>query len=144
MKTVELSAALGQAQVVENLKNFVGVDAQGAAALMTPERLAAVAGGLLKSVNQVGLKPIVIRGTFSHNNSPIELDLCTGILIIFQEGAERMNIYLVDYWSSVIEEKFKNGSSITSVVKSETSGKVTITAASGNFTYLFIGYNYRI
>ena len=44
MKTVELSAALGQAQVVENLKNFVGVDAQGAAALMTPERLAAVAG----------------------------------------------------------------------------------------------------
>lgn len=45
MKTVELSAALGQAQVVENLKNFVGVDAQGAAALMTPERLAAVAGG---------------------------------------------------------------------------------------------------
>ena len=50
MKTVELSAALGQAQVVENLKNFVGVDAQGAAALMTPERLAAVAGeSILKS-----------------------------------------------------------------------------------------------
>ena len=48
MKTVELSAALGQAQVVENLKNFVGVDAQGAAALMTPERLAAVAGELDK------------------------------------------------------------------------------------------------
>ena len=47
MKTVELSAALGQAQVVENLKNFVGVDAQGAAALMTPERLAAVAGGIM-------------------------------------------------------------------------------------------------
>ena len=47
MNTIELSAALGQAQVVENLKNFVGVDAQGAAALMTPERLAAVAGGLL-------------------------------------------------------------------------------------------------
>lgn len=50
MKTVELSAALGQAQVVENLKNFVGVDAQGAAALMTPERLAAVAGGILHSI----------------------------------------------------------------------------------------------
>ena len=46
MKTVELSAALNSAQVVENLKNFVGVDAQGAAALMTPERLAAVAGEL--------------------------------------------------------------------------------------------------
>ena len=51
MNTIELSAALGQAQVVENLKNFVGVDAQGAAALMTPERLAAVAGGLLNKSN---------------------------------------------------------------------------------------------
>lgn len=50
MKTVELSAALGQAQVVENLKNFVGVDAQGAAALMTPERLAAVAGEFIKKI----------------------------------------------------------------------------------------------
>lgn len=50
MNTIELSAALGQAQVVENLKNFVGVDAQGAAALMTPERLAAVAGGILHSI----------------------------------------------------------------------------------------------
>ena len=48
MKTVELSAALNSAQVVENLKNFVGVDAQGAAALMTPERLAAVAGESIK------------------------------------------------------------------------------------------------
>ncbi len=50
MNTIELSAALGQAQVVENLKNFVGVDAQGAAALMTPERLAAVAGESIKKI----------------------------------------------------------------------------------------------
>ena len=53
MKTVELSAALGQAQVVENLKNFVGVDAQGAAALMTPERLAAVAGGMILNAKRL-------------------------------------------------------------------------------------------
>ena len=50
MKTVELSAALNSAQVVENLKNFVGVDAQGAAALMTPERLAAVAGESIENL----------------------------------------------------------------------------------------------
>ena len=53
MNTIELSAALGQAQVVENLKNFVGVDAQGAAALMTPERLAAVAGGLFLNAKEL-------------------------------------------------------------------------------------------
>ena len=53
MKTVELSAALNSAQVVENLKNFVGVDAQGAAALMTPERLAAVAGGKICTIRLI-------------------------------------------------------------------------------------------
>ena len=53
MKTVELSAALNSAQVVENLKNFVGVDAQGAAALMTPERLAAVAGGMILNAKRL-------------------------------------------------------------------------------------------
>lgn len=46
MKTIELSAALASAPVQENLKNFAGLDAQNALGLMTPERLAAVAGGL--------------------------------------------------------------------------------------------------
>lgn len=45
MKTIELSAALASAPVQENLKNFAGLDAQNALGLMTPERLAAVAGG---------------------------------------------------------------------------------------------------
>lgn len=47
MKTIELSAALASAPVQENLKNFAGLDAQNALGLMTPERLAAVAGGKL-------------------------------------------------------------------------------------------------
>ena len=46
MKTIELSAAIASAPVQENLKNFAGLDAQNALGLMTPERLAAVAGGL--------------------------------------------------------------------------------------------------
>ena len=46
MKTIELSAAMASAPVQENLKNFAGLDAQNALGLMTPERLAAVAGGL--------------------------------------------------------------------------------------------------
>lgn len=62
MNTIELSAALGQAQVVENLKNFVGVDAQGAAALMTPERLAAVAGGKMSLYSgKLNLKDLVLN-----------------------------------------------------------------------------------
>ena len=44
MKTIELSAAIASAPVQENLKNFAGLDAQNALGLMTPERLAAVAG----------------------------------------------------------------------------------------------------
>ena len=51
MKTIELSAAMASAPVQENLKNFAGLDAQNALGLMTPERLAAVAGGLLNKSN---------------------------------------------------------------------------------------------
>ena len=49
MKTIELSAAMASAPVQENLKNFAGLDAQNALGLMTPERLAAVAGELYNS-----------------------------------------------------------------------------------------------
>ena len=77
MKTVELSAALGQAQVVENLKNFVGVDAQGAAALMTPERLAAVAGELQRMVVGTDGKPFAFfKGAITtklDNTEPINI-----------------------------------------------------------------------
>ena len=48
MKTIELSAAMASAPVQENLKNFAGLDAQNALGLMTPERLAAVAGEFIK------------------------------------------------------------------------------------------------
>ena len=143
MKTIELSAAIASAPVQENLKNFVGVTPENTVGLMTPERLAAVAGELLKSVNPIGKVPIVYRGTFVGGDSPIELNLCTGILITFQEGAERMNLFIIDYWTDTIQEKFKNGSNIESVTKAERSGKVTISVSKGNFTYLFIGYNYR-
>ena len=102
-----------------------------------------VAGELLKSVNPIGKVPIVYRGTFVGGDSPIELNLCTGILITFQEGAERMNLFIIDYWTDTIQEKFKNGSNIESVTKAERSGKVTISVSKGNFAYLFIGYNYR-
>ena len=52
MKTIELSAALASAPVQENLKNFAGLDAQNALGLMTPERLAAVAGALVMKNGQ--------------------------------------------------------------------------------------------
>ena len=143
MAKITLKEALKQASVVDELKNFVGLTKDDALGLMTPERLAAVAGELLKSVNPIGNVPIVYRGTFVGGDSPIELNLCTGILITFQEGAERMNLFIIDYWTDTIQEKFKNGSNIKSVTKAERSGKVTISVSGGNFTYLFIGYNYR-
>ena len=52
MKTIELSAALASAPVQENLKNFAGLDAQNTLGLMTPERLAAVAGALVMKNGQ--------------------------------------------------------------------------------------------
>ena len=46
MEKITLNEYLKQGSVVENLKNFVGVTPENTMGLMTPERLAAVAGGL--------------------------------------------------------------------------------------------------
>ena len=45
MAKITLKEALKQASVVDELKNFVGLTKDDAVGLMTPERLAAVAGG---------------------------------------------------------------------------------------------------
>lgn len=45
METIDINEVFAQANVVENLKNFAGIDAQNALSMMTPERLAAVVGG---------------------------------------------------------------------------------------------------
>ena len=44
MEKITLKEALKQASVVDDLKNFVGLTKDDAVGLMTPERLAAVAG----------------------------------------------------------------------------------------------------
>ena len=66
MKTIELSAALASAPVQENLKNFAGLDAQNALGLMTPERLAAVAGGKMPTATAInnGLVPKALSESF--------------------------------------------------------------------------------
>ena len=69
MKTIELSAALASTPVQENLKNFAGLDAQNALGLMTPERLAAVAGDFLLD----GVKILY------HNKSDSDFPYCAEI-----------------------------------------------------------------
>lgn len=50
METIELKDVMNQLPVVENLKNYAGVDAQNALGMMTPERLAAVVGEKLEGI----------------------------------------------------------------------------------------------
>lgn len=57
METIDINEVFAQANVVENLKNFAGVDAQNALSMMTPERLAAVVGGLQRESNAYKFKP---------------------------------------------------------------------------------------
>ena len=54
MEKITLNEYLKQGSVVENLKNFVGVTPENTVGLMTPERLAAVAGGLSYTKKVVG------------------------------------------------------------------------------------------
>ena len=52
MAKITLKEALKQASVVDDLKNFVGLTKDDAVGLMTPERLAAVAGALVMKNGQ--------------------------------------------------------------------------------------------
>ena len=108
MKTIELSAAIASAPVQENLKNFAGLDAQNALGLMTPERLAAVAGGLknfglIRNTNADDLK----------NPGIYHLgDGCTPLyafLIVFKIGDSLLQFSTADGGSGLSTRAFGNG-----------------------------------
>ena len=91
MKTIELSAAMASAPVQENLKNFAGLDAQNALGLMTPERLAAVAGESIgTNLGIVSFK----KFNFSGDN-PHELTL-----------PKKGKMYMVTVYSTSLYHKF--------------------------------------
>ena len=69
MEKITLNEYLKQGSVVENLKNFVGVTPENTVGLMTPERLAAVAGDFLLD----GVKILY------HNKSDSDFPYCAEI-----------------------------------------------------------------
>ena len=73
MAKITLKEALKQASVVDELKNFVGLTKDDAVGLMTPERLAAVAGELGRYViGTDGSKFVFFKGSLSTKNGNIE------------------------------------------------------------------------
>ena len=53
METIELKDVMNQLPVVEDLKNFAGIDAQNALSMMTSERLAAVVGESILTAKRI-------------------------------------------------------------------------------------------
>lgn len=69
METIELKDVMNQLPVVENLKNFAGVDAQNALSMMTPERLAAVVGALnIKHIGKFDFNKRIPQGFYWCSN----------------------------------------------------------------------------
>ena len=70
MEKITLNEYLKQGSVVENLKNFVGVTPENTVGLMTPERLAAVAGESIgyATPNKAGLVPPCYAVCGFHNS----------------------------------------------------------------------------
>ena len=93
MKTVELSKCISELPVVENLKNFAGIDAQNALGMMSPERLAAVVGGKL------GIRKI----SLSHPDDSNEITIpCTwGCILLYNTYTGEMNIISKDRTSII-------------------------------------------
>ena len=131
MKTIELSAAMASAPVQENLKNFAGLDAQNALGLMTPERLAAVAGEKLGVVKQE--KPMV-------ENDFFEIACGYGIFIIGSSQTGEMQVYAI-YGSRQVEKIAGLGTSYKVEKLNEHTIKVICKYKEGtiNTKYTFIG-----
>ena len=125
MKTIELSAAIASAPVQENLKNFAGLDAQNALGLMTPERLAAVAGEKLPVASAER------NGLLSKRNSQSVISLSNNQVALIHTtlsmewDATNMILYLCsDTPMSILSVVLRSGSttnrcSINTVYRSE-------------------------
>lgn len=108
MEKITLNEYLKQGSVVENLKKFVGVTPENTVGLMTPERLAAVAGGLknfglIRNTNADDLK----------NPGIYHLgDGCTPLyafLIVFKIGDSLLQFSTADGGSGLSTRAFGNG-----------------------------------
>ena len=130
MKTIELSAAIASAPVQENLKNFAGLDAQNALGLMTPERLAAVAGEKLPVASAER------NGLLSKRNSQSVISLSSNQVALIHTtssmewDATNMILYLCsDTPTSILSVVLRSGSTtnrciINTVYRSEVLAKV--------------------
>ena len=100
MEKITLNEYLKQGSVVENLKNFVGVTPENTVGLMTPERLAAVAGGLeYKELPATTSKTVLIK-LGKVNKNATSKDLFE--IIVDHAGASLSNISVVSIGYSVV------------------------------------------
>ena len=88
METIDINEVFAQANVVENLKNFAGIDAQNALSMMTPERLAAVVGGKL------GILQKVIQG--NADSTPVVINCRIGLMVIYDAYNGVGNVLIKD------------------------------------------------
>ena len=105
MEKITLNEYLKQGSVVENLKNFVGVTPENTVGLMTPERLAAVAGGLeYKRLTATTSKTVLIK-LGKVNKNVISKDLFE--VIVDHAGASLSSISVVSIGNSNISSNIR-------------------------------------
>ena len=131
MKTIELSAAIASAPVQENLKNFAGLDAQNALGLMTPERLAAVAG---ESSCLLSAKNVVLQADES-----IELKVGYGMLLVSTSATGELYCCIV-YGANAAQKISGYGNSFKIEKPSEFITRITnISSTPKALNYAYLG-----
>ena len=100
MEKITLNEYLKQGSVVENLKNFVGVTPENTVGLMTPERLAAVAGGILypggfevKAIENANANNIITSGIYYLE---IGCEPAWSVLFVYRIGNSILQIAISD------------------------------------------------
>ena len=130
MKTVELSAALGQAQVVENLKNFVGVTPENTVGLMTPERLAAVAGESIgTNLGIVSFKKFNFSGENPHELTLPKKGKMYRVTVYSTSLYHKFGLFYCIFQSNVARAVHKIFSSSLTLELNGETGVITITNA---------------
>ena len=130
MEKITLNEYLKQGSVVENLKNFVGVTPENTVGLMTPERLAAVAGESIgTNLGIVSFKKFNFSGENPHELTLPKKGKMYRVTVYSTSLYHKFGLFYCIFQSNVARAVHKIFSSSLTLELNGETGVITITNA---------------
>ena len=130
MEKITLNEYLKQGSVVENLKKFVGVTPENTVGLMTPERLAAVAGESIgTNLGIVSFKKFIFSGENPHELTLPKKGKMYRVTVYSTSLYHKFGLFYCIFQSNVARAVHKIFSSSLTLELNGETGVITITNA---------------